>query len=124
MATLQSLRDGLEAAITANSIYSVYDHVPEAVMPPAVMLIAADPWLEIATLGNTPTFFARYTLECVAAPISNPGSLINLETMIQTILPLIPNTWQILNVSSPRIRSTNTTDVLAAEVSVRTIWNP
>lgn len=123
MATLQSLRDALEAAITANTIYSVFDHVPEAVMPPAVMLIAADPWLEIATLGNTPTYYARYTLECVASPISNPGSLINLETMIETVLPLIPKTWQILGVSSPRLRTTNTTDLLAAEISVRTIWN-
>jgi hypothetical protein len=124
MATIQSLRDGLESAITSNTIYSVYDHVPETVLPPAVCLISGDPWFEIATIGSTPTFYARYTLEVIAQAISNPGSLANLETMIQTILPLIPNSWQILSVSSPRIKTTNTTDVLAAEVQVRTIWNP
>jgi hypothetical protein len=46
MATIQSLRDGLESAITSNTIYSVYDHVPETVLPPAVCLISGDPWFE------------------------------------------------------------------------------
>jgi hypothetical protein len=124
MATIQSVRDALESAITSNSVYSVYDHVPETIIPPCVLIVTSDPWLETATLGNTPTYFIRYVLELVAAPISNPGSLINLETMVQTILPLIPNTFQILGVSSPRIRQANTTDVLTAEISVRSIWNP
>jgi len=122
--TLQALRDSLESAITANSVYSVYDHVPEVVTTPSIMIMAGDPWLEPATIGNNKAWRVRYTLELAAASISNPGALINLETMVGTVLPLIPKTWQILSVSSPRIRQANTNDVYSVEVSIATIYNP
>ncbi len=33
--------------------------------------------------------------------------------MVATVLPLIPQSWQILSVSSPRIRQANSNDVYA-----------
>ncbi len=53
-----------------------------------------------------------------------PGTLVQLETMVATVLPLIPQSWQILSVSSPRIRQANTNDVYSVEVSITTIYNP
>ena len=66
----------------------------------------------------------QYVLELVAAPNSNPGALVQLETMVGAVLPLIPKSWQILSVSSPRIRQANTNDVYSVEVSITTIYNP
>jgi len=88
------------------------------------MILSADPWLEPVTLGNNKAWRVRYILELVAAPNTNPGALVQLETMVATVLPLIPTSWQILSVSSPRIRQANTSDVYSVEVSITTINNP
>ena len=122
--SLKTLRDNLESAITSNSNYSVYDVVPEIITTPSIMIMAGEPWLEPITMGNNKAYRVRYTLECAAASISNPGALEKLESMVATVLPLIPQTWQILQVSSPRIRTANTNDVYSVEVSITTIYNP
>jgi hypothetical protein len=45
-----------------------------------------------------------------------------LEDDIETILGLIPLNFIVLSVSSPRIRSTNSTDLLAAEIQLQTAY--
>ena len=122
--TLATLRANLKTAITSNSVYSVVDFGSEIVTTPSIMILASDPWLEPVTLGNNKAWRVRYTLELVAAPNTNPGALVQLETMVATVLPLIPTSWQILSVSSPRIRQANTSDVYSVEVSITTIYNP
>lgn len=122
--TLKTLRDNLETAITSNSNYSVYDVVPEIISTPSIMIMAGSPWLQPVTVGNNKAYRVQYVLECIAASISNPGALEKIESMVATVLPLIPTSWQIQNVSSPSIRSANTNDVYSVEISVTTIYNP
>lgn len=122
--TLATLRANLKTAIVSNSNYSVVDFGAELVITPSVMILASDPWLEPASIGNNKAWRVQYVLELVAAPNSNPGALVQLETMVGAVLPLIPKTWQILSVSSPRIRQANTSDVYSVEVSIATIYNP
>ena len=122
--TLATLRANLKTAITSNSNYSVVDFGAEFVTTPSIMILSADPWLEPVTLGNNKAWRVRYTLELVAAPNTNPGALVQLETMVATVLPLISQSWQILSVSSPRIRQANSNDVYSVEVSITTIYNP
>jgi hypothetical protein len=122
--TLATLRANLKTAITSNSNYSVVDFGAEFVTTPSIMILASDPWLEPVVMGNNKAWRVAYTLELVAAPNSNPGALVQLETMVAAVLPLVPRTWQITNVSSPRIRTTGTADVYSVEVSINTIYNP
>lgn len=122
--TLKSVRTDLKTALTSANKYSIYDHVPEAIIPPAVLLMGGSPWLVPATIGNNKTYFLRMSIECVAAPISNPGSLEKLEDMIETVLGLIPVKWIVLDVATPRIRSANSTDLLTAEITIQTTYNP
>jgi hypothetical protein len=122
--TLATLRANLKTAITSNSNYSVVDFGAELVTTPSIMILSSDPWLEPATIGNNKAWRVQYILELVAAPNSNPGALVQLETMVGAVLPLIPKSWQILSVSSPRIRQANTSDVYSVEVSITTIYNP
>jgi len=122
--TLATLRENLKTAITSTTNYSVVDFGAEFVTTPSIMILTSDPWLEPATLGNNKAWRVRYVLELVAAPNSNPGALVQLETMVGVVLPLIPKAWQILSVSSPRIRQANTSDVYSVEVSIATIYNP
>jgi hypothetical protein len=121
---LSTLRTALKNAIASNNKYSVYSHVPEAVIPPAVMLVTGSPWLEPIVIGNNRAFTVRYIIECVAAPMTNPSSLEKLEDMIETVLALIPTNWIILDVTSPRLRAVNSTDLLAAEILIQTTYNP
>jgi hypothetical protein len=122
--TLATLRANLKTAILSNSNYSVVDFGAELVTTPSVMILTSDPWLEPATIGNNKAWRVQYVLELVAAPNSNPGALVQLETMVGAVLPLIPKSWQINSISSPRIRQANSSDVYSVEVSITTIYNP
>ena len=73
-------------------------------------------------IGNTKNWYVRMTLEVVSTTYSNPSALTNLEDDIETILGLIPTSWIILSVSSPRIRQTNSTDLLTAEIQLQTAY--
>ena len=119
---LSTLRAGLKTAITSNTNYSAYDHVPEIIIPPAALILASDPYLEPIVIGNNKNWYVRLTLEVVSTTYSNPSALTNLEDDIETILGLIPTNWIILSVSSPRIRSTNSTDLLSAEIQLQTAY--
>ena len=119
---LSTLRSGLKTAITDNTKFTAYDHVPEIIIPPAALILAGDPYLEPIVIGNNKNWYVRLTLEVVSTTYSNPSALTNLEDDIETILALIPTNWIILSVSSPRIRQTNSTDMLTAEIQLQTAY--
>jgi hypothetical protein len=119
---LSTLRAGLKTAITDNTKFTAYDHVPEIIIPPAALILAGDPYLEPIVIGNNKNWYVRLTLEVVSTTYSNPSALTNLEDDIETILALIPTNWIILSVSSPRIRQTNSTDMLTAEIQLQTAY--
>jgi hypothetical protein len=119
---LSTLRAGLKTAITDNTKFTAYDHVPEIIIPPAALILAGDPYLEPIVIGNNKNWYVRLTLEVVSTTYSNPSALTNLEDDIETILALIPTNWIILSVSSPRIRQTNSTDLLSAEIQLQTAY--
>jgi hypothetical protein len=119
---LSTLRAGLKNAITSNTNYTAYDHVPEIIIPPAALILASDPYLEPIVIGNSNNYYVRLTLEIVSSTYSNPSALTNLEDDIETVLGLIPLNFIVLSVSSPRIRSTNSTDLLSAEIQLQTAY--
>jgi len=119
---LSDLRSTLKTALTSNTNYSCYDHVPEIIIPPACLILASDPYLEPMVIGNGKNYYVRLTLEVVSTTYSNPSALTNLENDIETILGLIPLNYIILSVSSPRIRQTNSTDLLTAEIQLQTAY--
>lgn len=119
---LSTLRSELKTAITDNTKYSAYDHVPEVIIPPSVLILAGDPYLEPIVIGNNKNWNVRLTLEVVGTVYSNPSALTNLEDDIEAICALIPTKWSILSVSSPRIRATNSTDLLSSEIQITTVY--
>ena len=119
---LSTLRAGLKSAITSNTNYTAYDHVPEIIIPPAALILASDPYLEPIVIGNSNNYYVRLTLEIVSSTYSNPSALTNLEDDIETVLGLIPLNFIVLSVSSPRIRTTNSTDLLSAEIQLQTAY--
>lgn len=119
---LSTLRANLKTALTDNTKYSCYDHVPETIIPPAVLILAGDPYLEPVVIGNNKNWRVRLTLEVVGVVYSNPSALTNLEDDIEAVCALLPTNWSVLSVSSPRIRQTNTSDLLSAEIQITTVY--
>jgi len=119
---LSTLRSTLKTALTSNTKYSCYDHVPEVIIPPAVLILAGDPYLEPVVIGNNKNWRVRLTLEVVGATYSNPSALTNLEDDIEAVCALLPTNWSVLSISSPRIRATNSTDLLSSEIQITTVY--
>jgi hypothetical protein len=73
--TRTALKNAL-ASVTA----SVYDHVPESVIPPAVVVVPDSPYAELETISKT-TIRTKlnYTLTLCVAYHSNAAALDNLE---------------------------------------------
>lgn len=120
---LSTLRSDLKIALTDNTKYSCYDHVPEVIIPPCILLLAGDPYLEPVVIGNNKNWRVRLTLEIVGSVYSNPSALTNLEDDIEAVCALLPLNWSVLSVSSPRIRQTNSTDLLSAEIQITTVYS-
>jgi len=120
--SLATVRLDLKTAIASNSNYSVYDHVPEVIIPPCVVLIAGDPYLEPLVIGNNKAFTVRFKIEIIGQTFSAPSALANLEADINTVLGLIPVKWSITGVSSPRLRPTNSTDLYSVEIDIQSVY--
>ncbi len=88
---LSTLRAGLKTAITSNTNYTAYDHVPEIIIPPAALILASDPYLEPIVIGNNKNWYVRLTLEVVSTTYSNPSALTNLEDDIENYFPKVQN---------------------------------
>jgi hypothetical protein len=121
--SLATLRSTLKNAIASNSNYSVYDHVPEVIIPPCVVLVAGDPYLEPLVIGNNKGFTVRYKIEVVGQSFSAPDALTNLENDINIVLGLVPVKWSITGVSSPRLRPTNSTDLYSVEIDIQSTYS-
>jgi hypothetical protein len=121
--SLSTVRSTLKTAITSNSKYSVYDHVPEVIIPPCVVLVAGDPYLEPIVIGNNKAFTVRFRIEVIGQVFSAPSALENLENDLTTVLGLIPVKWSITGVSSPRLRPTNSTDLYSVEIDIQSTYS-
>jgi hypothetical protein len=121
--SLATVRSTLKNAIASNSNYSVFDYVPEVIIPPCVVLVAGDPYLEPLVIGNNKGFTVRYRIEVIGQTFSAPSALENLENDINTVLGLIPVKWSITGVSSPRLRPTNSTDLYSVEIDIQTTYS-
>jgi hypothetical protein len=121
--SLATVRSTLKNAIASNGNYSVYDHVPEVIIPPCVVLVAGDPYLEPLVVGNNKGFTIRFKIEVIGQVFSAPSALENLEADINTVLGLIPVKWSITGISSPRLRPTNSTDLYSVEIDIQSVYS-
>ena len=79
---LSSVRQPLATAL-AGVAGNVYAYVPEAVIPPAVVVVPDSPYIEFDTIGKS-SFHCKlnYTIPVCVAYNSNPASLDTIEQLI------------------------------------------
>lgn len=114
---------GTLATALASVTASVYGSVPESVIPPAVIIIPAAPYLE-STLINKSTTKVKinFTVTAAVAYYSNAASLDNLEQLIISILGAMPSGYVVGDVDRPAVTQVGASPLLVADLAVSTYY--
>ena len=117
-----NVRDVLATALSGVAA-SVYASVPEAVIPPACMIIPGAPYLESTLIsGSVTKVKINFTVTAAVAYNSNAGALDNLEQLIISILGAMPSGYVVGNVDRPAITSVGASNLLVADLDVSTYY--
>jgi len=107
------------AGVTAN----VYDHVPETVISPAVVVVPDSPYAEIETISkSTIRTKLNYTLTLCVAYHSNAAALDNLERLWIQVLGAMPANYVIGVLEKPQVTQVGASELLVADFNVSTYY--
>jgi hypothetical protein len=107
------------ASVTAN----VYDHVPEAIIPPSVVCVPDSPYAEVKTIGaNTIRCQLNYTLTICVAYHSNAAALDNLEKLWLQVLAALPANYVVGVLEKPSVTQVGASELLVADFNVSTYY--
>jgi hypothetical protein len=119
---LDDVRDPLRTALLGVAA-SVYSSVPEAVIPPACIILYDSPMMESTLIGKTAVKVKlNFLVTAAVAYNSNSGSLDNLEKLIIEILGAIPSGYVVGDVQRPSITSVGASNLLVADLSISTYY--
>lgn len=120
--TLAGTRSTLASAFTGLAATS-YAYVPEAPIPPAIVIVPGSPYLEQQLINKaTLKVTANFTITAIVAYNSNPASLDNLEQLIIGILAAMPAGYVIGNVERPTPLEVGASTMLTADINVSTTY--
>ena len=94
-----------ELLITAftSSGYRVYDTVPNIPTPPAIVVIPDSPWILPGRLGSNLNYECRWKILIVIKKRQNAAETLDSENAVDTLLGLIPETFQVTGVNAPQL---------------------
>lgn len=110
------------AAALAGVTASVYESVPEALIPPAAIIIPDSPYMETQLLGSAVRVKVNFTISAAVAYNNNAGALDNLEKLSLQILGAIPSNYTVGDVSRPSITSLGASNFLISDINVSTYY--
>ena len=117
-----NVRDVLKTAL-ASVAASVYSSVPEAVIPPACVIMYDSPAMESTLIGKASVKVKlNFIITAAVAYNSNAGSLDNLEKLVISILGAMPSGYVVGDVQRPSITSVGASNLLVADLSVSTYY--
>jgi hypothetical protein len=103
---------------------TVYSFVPEAIIPPACVIVPDAPYLESTLISKASVNVKlNFIITAAVAYNSNPGALDNLEKLVIQILGAMPNGYVVGDVQRPTITNLTTSSILIADLSVSTYYN-
>jgi hypothetical protein len=102
------------AGVAAN----VYDVVPEAPAVPFAAIVPDSPYMELETIGRSPTRVnLNYVISVGVAYMSNPASLDNLEKLVISILgALSASKYELSTVERPSVTQIGVQNVLVSDI--------
>jgi hypothetical protein len=114
---------GTLATALASVTASVYSSPPEAVIPPAAVIVPDSPYLETTTIGaSTVRVKINFTVTAVVAYNNNAGALDNLEQLIISIMQAMPTGYIVGDVQRPTIQAVGASNMLVADLAVSTYY--
>ena len=121
--TIQSSVRGALATALSSVAATSYDHVPEALIPPAVVIIPDTPYL-VPNIINKSTVKVEVNLviSAVVAYNSNPGALDNIEQLVISILAALPAGYEVGNIERPTVTQIGASTVLVSDIRVTTYY--
>ena len=122
-ASISEVRGDLATALNTIGA-TVYSFVPEAIIPPACVIVPDSPYLE-STLISKSSVSVRinFTISAAVAYNSNPGALDNLEKLVIEIIGIMPDGYVVGDVQRPTITNIGTSSLLIADLAVSTYYN-
>ena len=111
------VRGAIKTAL-AGVVANVYDHVPEAPIVPAVVVVPDSPYMELELIGKSTTRVKlNYTVSAAVAYLSNPASLDNLEKLVISILGALSSSkYELSTVERPTVTQVGTTNLLVSDI--------
>ena len=114
---------GTLATALASVAASVYSTVPEAIIPPAAIIVPDSPYLETTTIGaSTVRVKINFTVTAVVAYNNNAGALDNLEQLIISIMQAMPTGYVVGDVQRPTVEAVGASNMLVADLAVSTYY--
>ena len=103
---------------------TVYSFVPEAIIPPACVIVPDSPYLESTLISKSSVRVKiNFTITAAVAYNSNPGALDNLEKLVIEIIGVMPDGYVVGDVQRPTITNIGTSSILIADLAVSTYYN-
>ena len=119
---LEDVRQPLAEALEGVAA-SVYDYVPEAIIPPAAVIVYDSPAMESTLINGAVTKVKlNFLISAVVGNTNNSGALDNLEKLVIEILGAMPSGYVVGDVQRPQITQVGAANLLTADISVSTYY--
>ena len=117
MSTLSALRETVGACLTGLNKVTVYTFVPEAVMPPAVIVQPGTPYL---TTDDEPYGFyrVRWRVALIADSATNEVATESLDQLICDAIAALSATFAVEEIEEPYVFRANDNMYLAADLII------
>jgi hypothetical protein len=114
---------GALATALGSVVATVYSYVPEAIIPPAVVLVPDAPYLELEIINKSTLHIKiNLTITVAVAYNSNPAALDNLEQLLISVLKVIPAGYTIGAVEKPTVTQVGPSNILVSDIRVSTYY--
>jgi hypothetical protein len=119
---LENVRNPLATALASVGA-SVYATAPEALIPPACIILPGAPYFESVLIGKDKTRLKiNLVIGGAVAYNNNSGALDNLETLMVDIIENMPSGYFVGDVSTPQLTTVGTANLLTSDLTVYTYY--
>ena len=129
MSSLSTLRAGIAAALTDNTLYSVFAFPPSTPIPNSVIVSPNDPYIVPSNNSyNTIAPLANFQISIIVPLLDNQGNLNGIEDDILRVFNLLAAssyTYNVSDVSAPAVLNAVSGDLLTCSIniSILTSWS-
>jgi hypothetical protein len=129
MSTLSTLRAGLAAALTDNTLYTVFSFPPATPIANSIVISPGDPYITPSNNSyNTIAPLANFQVSILVPLLDNQGNLNGIEDDILRVFNLLAAssyTYNVSDVSAPAVLNAVSGDLLTCSIniSILTSWS-